>query len=143
MTPVRIERRHLPAVAALEAAVFHAPWSEKSLELLCTENAFGYVCLDGERAVSYGGMTTVLDEGQITDIATLAEYRRRGLAEAVLGALFDEARARGLKQVTLEVRESNLAAIALYEKFGFVIVGRRPRFYRSPAEAAVLMTAAL
>ena len=129
----------LEAVAALERAVFAQPWSAQALQLLCGEMAFGFVCLDGDCAAAYGGMMTVLDEGQITNIATHPDYRRRGLGAAVVEALLCEARARELSFVTLEVRESNAAAIALYQKFGFVVVGRRPRFYTEPVETALIM----
>ena len=129
----------LPDVAALERTVFKHPWSEAALTLLCGETAFGYAALEAGVVAAYGGMLTVLDEGQITNIATHPDHRKRGLATAVLHALLEEARRRGLTFVTLEVRESNAAAIALYEKNGFQTVGRRPRFYTEPTEAALVM----
>ena len=129
----------LPQIAALEAEVFHNPWSEQALSLLVGEGAFGVACTEGDRVIAYGGMLTVLDEGQITNIATHPDFRRRGLGSAVVEALLGEARERGLAFVTLEVRESNLAAIALYQRFGFEVVGRRPGFYTHPAEAALVM----
>ena len=129
----------LPDVAALERTVFKHPWSEAALTLLCGETAFGYAALEAGVVAAYGGMLTVLDEGQITNIATHPDHRRRGLGAAVVEALLCEARARALSFVTLEVRESNAAAIALYQKFGFVVVGRRPRFYTEPVETALIM----
>ena len=139
MSVTRLESQHLSGVAALEKEVFASPWSEKSLELLCGESAFGFVALDGDAVTAYGGMLTVLDEGQITNIAPHSSYRRQGLAVKVLSALLDEARARGIAYVTLEVRVSNAAAIALYQKFGFSAVGKRPRFYTHPTEDALIM----
>ena len=139
MMPKRIEKKELPLLADLEHAVFHAPWSEEALALLCGESAFGFVCMEQGIAAAYGGMLTVLDEGQITNIATHPDHRRRGLAAAVMGALLQEARARGLVSVTLEVRVSNAGAIALYEKFGFRVWGKRPRFYTNPTEDALVM----
>lgn len=139
MSVIRLEPRLLSGVAALEKAVFKSPWSEKSLELLCSKTAFGFAALEGDVVIAYGGMLTVLDEGQITNIATHPDCRRQGLAARVLCALLDEARARGIASVTLEVRVSNAAAIALYEKFGFVVVGKRPRFYTQPTEDALIM----
>ncbi|MBE6690216.1 MAG: ribosomal-protein-alanine N-acetyltransferase [Ruminococcaceae bacterium] len=129
----------LPSVEALERAVFAHPWSVRSLELLCGDTAFGFATQAGDTVTAYGGMLTVLDEGQITNVATHPEHRRQGLASLVLEALLQEARERKLAFVTLEVRESNAAAIALYEKFGFAVVGRRPHFYTEPAEAALVM----
>ncbi len=139
MTPERVERQHLEAIAALEKSVFHAPWSAQALELLVGDTGVGFVITKGDSALCYGGMMTVLDEGQITNIATHESARRRGLATQVVRALIDEARSLGLTQITLEVRESNAAAIALYERHGFRVVGKRPRFYTKPVEAALIM----
>ena len=139
MNAVPLTRAMLPSVEALERAVFAHPWSVRSLELLCGDTAFGFATQAGDTVTAYGGMLTVLDEGQITNVATHPEYRRQGLASLVLAALLQEARERKLAFVTLEVRESNAAAIALYEKFGFAVVGRRPHFYTEPAEAALVM----
>lgn len=143
MSVVRLEPRLLSGVAALEKEVFATPWSEKSLELLCSEFAFGFAVLNGETVTAYGGMLTVLDEGQITNIATHPDHRKQGLACSVLAALLREARERGIAFVTLEVRRSNAAAIALYRKFGFQVVGERSRFYTHPTEDALLMQCVL
>ena len=139
MSVTRLAMQHLAGVAALEKAVFSHPWSERSLELLCGETAFGFVALEGEDVTAYGGMLTVLDEGQITNIATHPDHRRQGLAAGVLSALLEEARERGLLSLTLEVRASNQPAIALYQKFCFSVVGRRSRFYTHPTEDALIM----
>ena len=143
MTPVRISQAHLRAVAELERSVFHAPWSEESLQLLIGEQAVGFVIMQGEIAACYVGMLCVLDEGQITNVATHPDFRRQSLARRTLAALLDHAEQRGLATVTLEVRESNAAAIALYESFGFSTVGKRPRFYTHPSEAALIMSLTL
>ena len=139
MTPVLVAREHLAAIADLERAVFPHPWSEKALELLCTDGGFGVVLMQEGRALAYAGMQVVLDEGAITNVATHPEYRRRGLGAQLFEALFLEARRRGVRAVTLEVRVSTQPAIALYEKFGFATVGRRKRFYTAPVEDAFVM----
>ena len=138
----RVEQKHLAAIAALEKEVFAHPWSEESLQLLCTDTAIGFVLMDGTRAAAYGGMMCVAGEGQITNIATSPDYRRQGLAAKAVAALVEVACERGFYEISLEVRESNLPAIALYEKFGFVAVGKRPRFYTSPVETAIVMVRA-
>lgn len=139
MTVLPLKPAMLLHVAAIERAVFSHPWSEQSLQLLCGDTAFGFAVTENDVPVAYGGMLTVLDEGQITNIATLPECRRRGYAAAVVAALLEEARSRKLAFVTLEVRETNAPAIALYEKFGFAVVGRRKNFYTEPTEAALVM----
>ena len=139
MNAIRIEQTHLAAIALLEEQCFHHPWSAASLALLCTDTAFGFVCFDGDVAAAYGGMLTVLDEGQITNIATAPAYRRQGLGAVVLSALLAHARERGLVSVTLEARVSNTPAIALYRKLGFLELGRRKNFYTQPTEDALIM----
>ena len=130
---------HLSALATLEKLCFSEPWSEQGLSLLLAEGNFGVVLLWEGQAVAYGGMTTVLDEGAVTNIATHPDYRRQGLGRQALRALLAEAERRGLCQVFLEVRQSNLAARALYEAEGFVACGLRKGFYRHPTENAIQM----
>lgn len=137
--PIRVTQAHLAAIAALEKECFVHPWSRDALGLLCTADAVGFVVMEDARALAYGGMLCVADEGQITNIATAPDHRRQGLGARVLRALLAEARARGLSQISLEARESNAPAIALYEGLGFSVRGKRPRFYTSPTEAALVM----
>ena len=140
MKLLRIEERHLDGISKIESRCFSEPWSRSSLELLLTESAFGVVAeADDGELMAYGGMTCVLDEGQITNIATLPEYRRQGLGRAVVLALANMARERGLCVLYLEVRASNAAAISLYESLGFVMTGKRTKFYKKPCEDAILM----
>ncbi len=134
-----ITKELLPSLAALEAAVFEFPWSERSLELLTGAGGFGFAAVEDGTVVSYGGVVTAPGEGEVTNIATLPAFRRRGLAAAVLAALSGEARVRGLSALFLEVRRSNAAAKALYEKFGFAVVGCRKGFYHHPREDALVM----
>ena len=141
MTVRILQKEDLPAVAALEKECFGTPWSEKALEYLTGADAFGVVCLDERgRALAYAGLTVSFDDGALTNVATSPEVRRTGLGERVLRELMEQARARGVTHFSLEVRESNFPAIALYEKLGFQTAGKRPRFYKNPVEAALVMT---
>jgi [ribosomal protein S18]-alanine N-acetyltransferase len=79
------------------------------------------------------------DEGEVLNLAVTPGERRRGQGGELLRAALDEFRARGVRRVFLEVRESNEAGIAFYAKRGFSKMGRRPAYYRNPDEAAVLM----
>ena len=139
ITVKRLDDGMLPDVAHIERECFAEPWSEKSLTILTREGGVAFAALDGERAVAYGGMLTVLDEGQITNVATLSDYRRMGLAREIMGALESYGRENGIALLTLEVRASNTAAIELYSSMGWTECGRRKGFYRFPSEDAILM----
>ncbi len=140
MKTVKVAREHLAGIALLEKECFKHPASERSLALLLLDTAVGFVCLDDDGTpASYAGMLTVLDEGQIINVATRAKYRRRGLAKKLLLALICEARVRALKSLSLEVRRSNLAAICLYQRLGFFVAGERRNFYNDPREDALIM----
>ena len=139
MQIVTLGREHLSGVAKIEQECFSQPWSEKALEILLSDNAVAVVAvLDGE-VVAYAGMTSVLDEGQITNVATLPSCRRRGLARAVLEELIARAEEKGISSIFLEARVSNVPALSLYESLGFCRIGMRRRFYSAPVEDAVLM----
>lgn len=139
MTIVPMAERHLAALAEIEKACFHAPWSESMLREELGKGIFLVAERDGQ-VVGYVGCQTVLDEGYITNVAVSPDCRRQGIARALIAKLTDEARAAGLAFVTLEVRASNAPAIALYEGAGFGRVGVRKNFYTAPTEDAVLMT---
>ncbi len=134
-----IEKKHIADIAEIESLCFSSPWSEKALELLCRENNFGIAVTEGEKAVAYGGMTCILDEGEILNIAVHPDYRRRGYGRAVVRALLAEAEKRGITKIFLEVRASNLPAIALYSSEGFEEVGIRKGFYSFPTEDGIQM----
>ena len=134
-----IEREHLLAVSRLETECFAQPWSEKSLALLLSEDACGFVGLLNGEVVAYGGMLFALDEGQITNIAVSPAHRRKGYGKAILEALLRHAPIGGARCVFLEVRTSNLSAVSLYEGAGFLTVGTRRNFYTSPREDALVM----
>lgn len=129
------------AVAEIEKECFASPWSLDSLasELSNPLAVFRTVQIDG-KVVGYAGMHHVVDEGYITNIAVLPDYRRLGAARALMDALLEYGRKNGLSMITLEVRESNAAARKLYRELDFADVGRRVNFYSRPAEDAVLMT---
>ena len=130
---------HLPGVAELEALCFSLPWSENALRLLLGPGAVGFVCTEGDRILAYGGMLLAPDEGQILNLAVHPDHRRKGLGREILNRLLAEANARHLGQVSLEVRVSNTAAVSLYRSAGFSVEGRRPHFYKQPAEDAFVM----
>lgn len=134
---------HLDELERLERVCFSRPWSRKMLsEELANECAAFLVAVepDTEKVVGYAGLLVMADEGYITNVAVFPEYRRRGVAEQLL-AVFDRfARGNRLAFLTLEVRPSNAAAVALYRKWGFEEVGRRKNYYELPREDALILT---
>ena len=131
----------IDAVAAIEAECFSHPWSKKSLEeSLKKENSLFLVAVEDEKVIGYVGMEVIVDEGYIFNVAVSADYRRRGVGYALVRELVTYSMKNSLCFITLEVRESNSAAISLYSKFGFIKAGERKNYYSDPTEAAVLMT---
>lgn len=139
----RVCAAQLSQIAELEKLCFAEPWSARSLELLLSDSAVGFAAVRDGTVLGYGGMMTVVGEGQITNVAVDPSCRRMGIGEALLRALLAEAKRRGAEQVSLEVRVSNAPAVALYEKLGFETAGIRKNFYRHPTEDARVMLTSL
>ena len=139
MNIVVMQERHLAALAEIERACFHAPWSENMLREELGKGIFLVAEQDG-RTAGYVGCQTVLDEGYITNVAVFPQYRKKGVATALIKRVFELAQEKKLAFVSLEVRLSNSNAIALYKKAGFKEEGRRKNFYRNPREDALIMT---
>ena len=140
---VPMQADHLDELARLERICFSRPWSRTMLaEELENQCAAFLVAVEPvtEKVVGYAGLLVMADEGYITNVAVFPEYRRRGVAEQLI-AVFDKfARGNHLAFLTLEVRPSNAAAIALYQRFGFEEVGRRRNYYDLPKEDALILT---
>jgi ribosomal-protein-alanine N-acetyltransferase len=134
--PRPLEARDLDAVAALEREIFGDPWSRRSFEeMLALRHVRG-------RFAGYAVCSAAGDEGEILNLAVAPRQRRRGLGKVLLGACLAWLRTEGVSTVHLEVRRSNVAAIAMYVAAGFEPVGLRPKYYRRPTEDAVTMTLA-
>ncbi len=135
-------RAHVPEVAAIEHACFSDPWSEGSFRQavdnpgvffrLATEGAGGAV-------VGYVVAWFAGGEGEIANVAVAPSARGRGVGGMLLDAAIAAAGDRGAEALYLDVRESNVRARALYDSRGFVEVGRRRRYYRRPAEDAIVL----
>lgn len=136
-----MDRATVAEVAAIERECFSHPWSEDMLaEELYNDNASYIVAMaDDGTVLGYAGLTVVLDEGYVNNVAVKGQYRRQGVADRLLEAFIRFAQAN-LAFLTLEVRPSNEKAIALYLKHGFAQVGRRKNYYQDPTEDAILMT---
>ncbi len=138
---VPMDRSHLAAVAALERLCFTTPWNEAMLEEELYNDTASFIVAqrdDGE-VLGYAGLHVILDEGYIDNVAVRPEYRRQGVADRLLDVFCRFGQAH-LAFLTLEVRPSNTAAVALYEKHGFREAGRRKNYYENPTEDALLLT---
>ena len=125
-------------LAELDILCFAVPWSEKSFQEEAKNSLAKYfVAKEDDKIVGYGGIWLVSGEGQITNIAVHPDMRKKGIASAILEELIKCA--EGCEQIFLEVRESNIAAISLYEKHGFKNCGIRKNFYHLPTENGIIM----
>ncbi len=132
---------HLPQLEELEQQCFSIPWTWDQLMSQLPDDCHEFLAAEQEgKVLGYVGMMTVLDEGYISNVAVDPAFRRQGIADRLITELLDRARIRELSFVTLEVREHNEPAIALYRKHGFAPVGLRKNYYELPVENALLMT---
>jgi ribosomal-protein-alanine N-acetyltransferase len=140
VTVSQIEHRHIKEIARLEKECFSTPWSEQTIEDAFKTGTRFFVAQKDNSVLGYVGISAILDEGYITNVAVLPEARQQGVASALLNSLFEFAKENSLSFISLEVRESNNAAISLYQKFGFKTEGKRKNFYSAPQEDALIMT---
>ena len=136
----KMTAREVPQVAELEKLCFAMPWSEKSVAgELDNPLALWLVAMEGDRLAGYVGSQTVMDETDMMNLAVAPQFRRQGGGEALVNALVASLTDFGSRCLTLEVRDSNEAARALYGKLGFTEIGRRRGYYRDPREDALIL----
>lgn len=130
----------IEGILKVEERSFTIPWTHNMfMEEVNNPRAVYYVALSGDVIVAYAGVWFILDEAHITNIAVDPGYRQRKIATDLLNKIFEASRARNIKGLTLEVRESNDSAILLYRKFGFTVKGRRKGYYSDTNEDALIM----
>ena len=136
----KMTAREVPQVAELEKLCFAMPWSEKSVAgELDNPLALWLVAMEGDRLAGYVGSQTVMDETDMMNLAVTPQFRRQGVGEALVNALVASLKEMGSLCLTLEVRDSNGPARALYAKLGFREIGRRRGYYRDPREDAFIL----
>lgn len=140
---VPMSGEHLQALEKLEKICFSRPWSGDMLKEELENDCAAFLVAEDPQSgevLGYAGLLVAADEGYITNVAVFPEYRRQGIAGELIKVFLNFARAHHLAFLTLEVRPSNTAAIALYEGFGFCEAGRRRNYYDLPKEDALIMT---
>ena len=136
----KMNSSHVAQIAQPEKICFSDPWSEKSVASeLDNKLAFWLVAAEGDTVAGYIGSQTVIDETDMMNVAVHPDFRRQGIAEALVNALVENLKKMGSRCLTLEVRASNAPAIALYGKLGFAEIGRRKNYYRNPREDALIL----
>ena len=136
----KMNAAEVPRVAELEKLCFSLPWSEKSVAgELDNPLSVWLVAMEGESLAGYVGSQTVMDETDMMNLAVAPQFRRQGVGEALVNALTASLKKMGSRCLTLEVRDSNEAARALYGKLGFREIGRRRGYYRDPREDALIL----
>ncbi len=128
------------AIAELEKICFSDPWSENSIASeLNNRLSYWLVAEEDGVVVGYIGSQTVLDAADIMNLAVSPNHRQQGIGQALIQKLVSHLQQSGVIALLLEVRVTNTPAIALYEKMGFVQVGRRPKYYHNPREDALIL----
>lgn len=140
MEIVRMNESHVSQIAALEKLCFSDAWSEKSIASELTNKlSLWLVAVDGDTVAGYIGSQTVLGWADMMNLCVSPDYRRQGIGEKLTAELERQLKENDVTCLTLEVRVSNVPAIVLYEKMGFVQVGKRPRYYEKPREDALIL----
>jgi [ribosomal protein S18]-alanine N-acetyltransferase len=141
----------LDRVIAIERASFTTPWTldtfqgllrRADADLFVAEVADGPVVAEGP-VVAYAAVWMVVDQAELGDIAVAEEWRGRGIAKQLMDTVLDHVGRRGVREIFLEVRPSNHEARRLYERYGFVPIGRRKNYYSRPREDALVLRRAV
>jgi ribosomal-protein-alanine N-acetyltransferase len=135
-----MEAYDVPRILHIERMSFTSPWSEAAFyQEIHKQYALSRVAEFGQDVVGYICVNYLFDEGHILNLAVHPDFRRQGVATALMKDTLQELKKKGCMFFYLEVRVSNLAAKTFYERFGFSIVAFRKNYYISPDEDAALM----
>lgn len=128
-------------VVEIEKVAFSTPWSKEAFTTEINENHLAYYVVAelDKRVVAYGGIWLILNEGHITNIAVKEDHKGKGIGNKIVEGLIRYCIEKDIDNMTLEVRKSNLVAISLYEKYGFISYGIRPKYYADDGEDAIIM----
>jgi ribosomal-protein-alanine N-acetyltransferase len=131
----------IPVVQTIEREIFLTPWPRNAYRRELSQNRLAtYVVIrEGDEIVGYAGLWRMHDEAHVTTVGVRRQDQGKGYGLALMLALIERAYAIGSRWMTLEVRASNYGAMALYEKLGFKVIGRRRGYYTDDGEDAIVM----
>jgi ribosomal-protein-alanine N-acetyltransferase len=137
----RAGKSDVPGIIEIEKVSFSDPWDKQLfLDAVDSKNKYLMIAEGGKEVKGYIVFERVLDEGHITNLAVADKHRKKGVASGLISYVIDLAKSLGIKQIFLEVRESNEAAKLLYLKFGFSEIGRRKGYYPKAGESALVLS---
>lgn len=134
-----MQKKDIPAVAAIEKAVFSRPWTEDAFVQAIQQDTLFIVALKGSTIIGYCGMYCSFEEGEITNVAVMPKEQGHRVGRSMTEYLLEQAKHKGITRIILEVRISNDKAIHLYESMGFRNCGVRKNFYEMPREDGMVM----
>src|SRR5574344_439712 len=137
-----MEKSDVDEVENLEALSYgEHHWSKESFYNELSNNLAHYYCAfdENEKLVGYTGCWNIFEEAHVTTLSVHPDYRKKGVAQSLIFRTIDDCYKNKIKYVTLEVRDSNIAAISLYEKNGFKAIGTRKNYYQDNNENALIM----
>jgi [ribosomal protein S18]-alanine N-acetyltransferase len=145
------QRSDIPQVLDIETACYSTPWSERAFQTLLERDYVLFRVVENEQPddapephlAGFGVLWWGGRDAELANLAVHPEHQGKGFGGVLLDGLLAEAELRGVREVFLEVRESNAHAQALYQSRGFVPVGRRRRYYQKPDEDALVLALAL
>lgn len=138
ITLAELTADHLPEVLTIERAAFADPWSMTGFRNFIVLYRTSWVALVDNKVAGYIVTQWVLDEIHVLNLAVAKQSRRSGVASRILNFLFEQAVGKRMKDVYLEVRESNEAARGLYKQYGFAELGIRKSYYHDGEDALVM-----
>lgn len=137
----KLDKADVSDIYEIEKSCFAKPWEKSVIEgTVAQKNYIYFGAYDGDTLIGYGSAAVIHKECYVNRIAVISSSRKQGAGSAVVSAIVDYCKAECDEFVSLEVRKSNAAAIALYQKHGFEKVGERRDFYENPTENALIMT---
>lgn len=131
----------LPEVMAIEKTSFTTPWSETLfMNEIFKPRSLPKAALIGEKLVGYICGNYLLDEGHILNVTVHPDFRKQGIASQLVDHMLGLLKKEGCLTIFLEVRQSNEAALRMYEKAGFTEIAKRKAYFTIPVEDAIIMS---